>query len=819
MYADLIFPFSLPQVFTYGIPAEFQSEIVPGIRVVVQFGARRLYSALVYKVHSTPPQGYETKDIISVLDSRPVVNEFQIEFWKWISEYYMCSLGEVMKASLPAGLKLESETRLIYNPDFQSFNTLSDKESMLLSVLEERSSMTISDIAKVYNKRDLLSLIKLLIEKQAIFAEEHLREGHKPKLITYIKLATAYHSDLSLNEAFNNLKRAPKQADLLTSILHLLHYPSGKPVEFVKQDLLKETNASPDALQSLIKKGILEVNVREINSPHKDTLNGFELKQLHPPQQEALEHIRNSFNFHKVVLLYGVTSSGKTEIYFHLIAEELQKGRQVLYLLPEIALTAQMIDRLTEVFGDCIGVYHSKYSDSERTAIWQEMLKGSKESRYRIILGVRSSILLPFSNLGLIIVDEEHENTFKQFDPAPRYHARDSAIVLANFHDAKVLLGTATPSMETYNNARTGKFGLVKLESRYMEMEMPSTEIVDVRRARKKKQMQSHFHPVLIEHIHAALQAKEQVILFQNRRGFSPYMQCNDCGDIPRCKYCDVSLTYHKGMNQLTCHYCGYSIGNIGNCRACGSNALKIMGFGTEKIEEEIEIFVPGAKVARLDMDTTRSRKSYEKILSDFDAGDIDILVGTQMVTKGLDFKNVSLVGILDADHLLNYPDFRAYERSYQLMAQVSGRAGRRNKQGKVIIQTTMPEHPIIVNVVNNAFESIYNTQLSERKNFHYPPFSRLVQLVIKHRDATVTSEAADWLATKLRTQFIDKVFGPEFMIIPRIQNLYQKQILIKIPRNANLQEWKGLMMQETKNLQQKQEFKTVQLTIDVDPM
>ena len=818
MFVDLIFPFPLAQVFTYSVPEEYQSEVTPGMRVAVQFGARRMYSALIYRVHDQKPVEYETKEILAVLDNHPVVLPVQYEFWSWISTYYLCSVGEVMKAALPAGLKLESETRLVINSDFQENETVSAKESPLLSILEEKNTLTVAELAKIYNKRDLLSIVKSLIDKEAIFAEEHLREGLKPKLITNIRLAANFQNEEKLNEALDSLKKAPKQAILLNSFLELIINEPGTSAEYEKKALLKITGSTSDALAGLLKKGILEISVKEISPSRHVESKDIQLKLLNDDQQAALNSIIKSFESQHVVLLHGVTSSGKTEVYFHLIAEELSKGRQVLYLLPEIALTAQMINRLTDTFGDCVGIYHSKYSDTERNAIWQDLLKG-RESSYKIILGVRSSIFLPFSDLGLVIVDEEHENTFKQFDPAPRYHARDSAIVLARLHQAKVILGTATPALETYHNALTGKYGLVKLESRFSDVAMPSIEVVDVRRARKKKQMQSHFHPALINGIQEALQAKEQVILFQNRRGFAPYLQCNDCGNIPRCRYCDVSLTYHKGINQLTCHYCSYTTGNIGHCQSCGSGSVKIMGFGTEKVEEELELFIPGARIARMDVDAARSRKSYEKILSDFDVGDIDILVGTQMVTKGLDFQNVNLVGILDADHLLNYPDFRAFERSYQLMAQVSGRAGRRQKQGRVIVQTTLPEHPIIQYVTKNNYEMMFRTQLSERKQFLYPPFSRLIQLILKHRDSASLSISADYLAAQLRNHFTNKVFGPEFTLIPRIQSLYQKQILIKIPRSENLTEWKEKLSEEVLKFRQLNDHKTVHVVIDVDPM
>lgn len=819
MFADILLPFALSQVYTYRIPDEFLNEIRPGIRVVVQFGARRMYSGLVYQVHSNQPQGHEVKEILSVLDSQPVVNQFQLDFWKWMADYYMCSMGEVMKAALPAGLKLESETRLIFNADFDQQDDLSEKEQYIYSLLEEKNSLTISEIAQSYTRKDILGILKGLIEKEAIFAEEHLREGYKPTLIYAIQFATAYKNDGALNQVLDNLKRAPKQAEIIQALVRLGGFDTPQTKEITRQELLKEANATGEALKALLKKGIVELTVREASAERKSLNGTYNLKQLTDGQQTAFSQLKEMFLKQDTLLLHGITSSGKTEVYFHLIAEELKKGNQVLYLLPEIALTAQMINRLSNTFGDCIGIYHSKYSDTQRTELWQELLKGAGQSNYKIILGVRSSIFLPFTKLGLVIVDEEHENSFKQFDPSPRYNARDAAIVLSRFHGAKTLLGTATPSLETYFNTKAGKYGLIELTGRFGDISLPKIELADTLRARKKKQMRSHFHPALLDQIQHTLDAREQIILFQNRRGFAPYMQCSDCATIPKCRHCDVSLTYHKGINQLICHYCGYSAGNIGHCKSCGSNAMKVMGFGTEKIEEELELFFPGVRIARMDLDSTRTRKSYENLLSDFDAGHIDILVGTQMVTKGLDFERVSLVGILDADHLLNYPDFRAYERSFQLMAQVSGRAGRKHKQGKVIIQTSTPLHPIIQMVVKNNYNEVYRSQLMERKQFLYPPYFRLIQIAVKHRTPEMVNKAAEFLAARLRNHFKEKVIGPEFMLIPRMQNLYQKQILIKIPRDAGLAQWKLTIREEMAAFQSTPEFKPVLLTVDVDPM
>ena len=666
IYVDLLLPLPLPGTFTYAVTEDKSDMVKPGVRVSVLFGKRKTYTALVLKVHRQRPQDHEIKEILSVLDQEPVVTESQVQLWEWISEYYMCTLGETFKAALPARLKLESKRRK-------------------------------------------------------------------------------------------------------------------KPVE---------------------------------NQPLTT------LSELNPSQLQAFNEIKTAFESTDVVLLHGVTSSGKTEIYIHLIQEVLQQGKQVLYLLPEIALTTQIITRLQSAFGSCISIYHSRSTDAERAKTWNRLLKtgNGKENDIQIILGVRSSVLLPYRKPGLVIIDEEHENTYKQFDPAPRYHARDTALMLARQHGAKVLLGTATPSVETYYHCMTGKYKLVNLQERYLSLELPEITVVNTRALQQRKQMQSHFSPVLLNSIEKALKNEEQVILFQNRRGFSLYLECEDCGEVPRCRRCDVSLTYHKKSNQLICHYCGYHTPTPSACPACNHNSLRMKGFGTEKIEEEIALFFPGAKVERLDLDAAHSRKSYEQLIGRFERKESDILVGTQMVSKGLDFDNVKLVGIMNADTMLNYPDFRAHERSFQLMSQVSGRAGRKNNRGSVIIQTGDPGHPVIRQVVLNDYASMYHEQLEERRKFRYPPFSRMVKIVLKHRDQKLLDIAAGYLASLLRISIKAKIMGPEYPLISRIQNLHLKSILLKIEKGKDLSRVKQLILSAIKEMQSKPEFRSMQHKLDVDP-
>ncbi|MFC2151139.1 primosomal protein N' [Bacteroidota bacterium] len=817
-FADVILPLPLKQLFTYRVPDVLVEDIEIGKRVIIQFGKRKIYTSIIYSLHNEAPKEYQTKDIISILDEKPIVNNQQLKLWKWIAEYYMCSIGEVFKAALPSGLKLESETKVIYNPekiDLKRFNSI---ETLVLDYLASKNVASITEISSALNRKESLPVIKSLLDKKAVILEEKLRENFKPKTESYIKLDDSITKESQLHEIFDSLNRAPKQLHVLMNYIKFSgSFMHSKSIEIKKKQLLVDSNNS--IIKSLIDKNILTEYDKTISRLDDSELEKSEIKELSSAQQEAYNSIKQQFVEKDVVLLEGVTSSGKTEIYIHLIKEQLDKGKQVLYLLPEIALTAQIINRLKSVFGNRVGIYHSKFSDSERVEVYQNILHPSDTLKYDIILGVRSSLFLPYSKLGLIIVDEEHENTYKQYDPAPRYNARDCSVVLAQIHNAKTLLGTATPSVESYYNAKAGKYGLVQLKSRFQNIKLPEIHLVDVLRARKRKEMRSHFTPELIDSITETLALKEQVILFQNRRGFSPYVECDMCGWIPYCTNCDVSLTYHRHQNELVCHYCGYSIRTPKTCTACGNSAVQTRGFGTEKIEDELKIFFPEAKLARMDLDSTRSKNAYHNIISGFESGEIDILIGTQMVSKGLDFDNVNLVGILNADNMLNYPDFRAFERSYQLMAQVSGRAGRKNKQGKVIIQTSNPAHPILQLVLDNKFEEMYKSQLLERKNFNYPPFYRLININIRHKKKEIVDNAAHQLGASLRKVFGKRILGPEPPIISRVQNNYIQNIILKIERERSFQKAKQLLNEQITNLLSIDNFKTIHISKNVDPV
>ncbi|HQG72604.1 replication restart helicase PriA [Tenuifilum sp.] len=816
LYADVILPLALQATYTYSVPFEMEKMIQPGVRVVVSFGQRRLYSALVYRVHSEKPQVQQVKDILQVIDTTPIVLPSQYELWEWLAEYYMCSLGEVMKAALPSGLKMESDT-YIASGDFDEID-LSDEEMTLIHLLGQKRKLTIQQLTQKSGLKHPMSVIKSMLERKLLFITEDIESDYRPKTENYIALAPEYSDEKKLCELIDSLKRAPAQQRLILAIASQATTPNDlSTARVLRKTLLEKVDVSASVLKSLIDKGYIvqdEVETSRIDNANSDpaTRNPLALEDF---QINALNEIQNQFSSHDVVLLHGVTSSGKTELYIHLINQALQNGKQVLYLLPEIALTTQIINRLRKVFGNRVGVYHSKFSDSQRVEVYLKMLS---EEPFDVILGVRSSIFLPFSNLGLVIVDEEHENTFKQYNPAPRYHARDTAIVLAKQVGAKVLLGTATPAVETYFNAKSGKFGLVKMLERFSGLELPRTIVVDTRDTRKRKRMKSHFSDTLLSAIENALSQKEQVILFQNRRGYAPFIECADCGWVPHCEHCDVTLTYHKYTNQLTCHYCGFGMEQMGSCLACGSTNLQPKGFGTEKVEDELSVFFPDAVIERIDLDSTRSRSSYERIISGFEQGKIDILVGTQMVSKGLDFDRVSLVGILNADNMLNFPDFRAFERSFQLITQVSGRAGRKGKQGLVIIQTAQPDHPVIKSVTGNNFFTFWEWQLAERNRFHYPPFYRLVRITLKHKDKHHLEDTAENLAKTLRHSLGENVLGPEPPIISRVQGLYILEILVKIKREQPLQRIKEFIRYSITMLKQKRETSTVVIAIDVDP-
>ena len=803
-------PLPLQKLFTYRITAAEADFIKIGARVAVPFGKSKIYTAIVYEKHLEEPKAYEAKEIYQILDESPIVTEIQLKQWEWISSYYMCSLGDVLRAALPKAFLLESETLVIKNNLFKEESILTDEEYLIWEALEHQSKLKIQDIGKILDRKGVLSVVNSLLSKEAIEVKEEIYEQYKPKYVKYVQLHQNYQSEESLHSLLDDLSRAPKQREIMLCFFQLKH-GSKEPV--LVQDLIKKSNTTSGIVQALVKKEVFELlQVREDRvSFDTDTRP---ILDLNDPQLKALAEIKAVFKKKEVCLLHGVTSSGKTEIYSHLISETLEQGKQVLYLLPEIALTTHIINRLQHFYGDKISVFHSRYSVDERVEVWNNLLLRSNKAQ--IILGARSSVLLPFSNLGLIIVDEEHETSFKQFEPSPRYHARDTAVMLGYLHKANVLLGSATPSVETFYNSRQSKYGYVKLETRYGNVQLPEIELVDIKEKHRKKRMTGHFSDRLLTLIKEALAEKEQVILFQNRRGFSPVVECSTCGVAPQCPNCDVSLTFHKFNNELRCHYCGYQQALPKTCPACENPTLDAKGFGTEQIELELKELFPETKVGRMDLDTTRGKYGYQKLLRSFHDHEIDILVGTQMLTKGLDFKNVSLVGVLNADNLLNFPDFRAHERTYQLMVQVSGRAGRDQKRGKVAIQTFNPYHQILQQVTIHDYEAMYQDQMNERHQFSYPPLVRLVRIVLKHKDFIKVDTAANWMGKSLVNSFGDQVLGPTSPSIGRIRNKYIKSILIKLPANISLKQSKDQIQRIKDSFMAIADFRPVQVIVDV---
>jgi primosomal protein N' (replication factor Y) (superfamily II helicase) len=825
LFASVLLPLPLPGYFTYRVPEEFQPEISPGKRVVVPFGKKKIYTALVHELHSDNPSSAEAKSILSVIDDRPVVFPVQFNIWEWIASYYMCAPGEVMNAAMPAGFKLASESMICLNPeaDLETAD-LNEREIMVIEALLSQKKLPVSVIADILDQRKIIPLINTLIEKGIVSAEERLEDKYKPLIQPFIRLSKELtENEEKLKEVFDELsKRAFRQLQVLIVYLTLSKGENGLAADVKKSDLLKNKEVTAPSLQALISKGILEVFEVEAsriatsqarNDPGDITLS------LH--QKRAFDDIQKIFAEKDVVLLHGITSSGKTELYVKLINQAIQEKKQVLYLLPEIALTSQIINRLRRYFGDRVGVYHSRYSDNERVEIWNHLLDHEKNydtGRFQVILGARSALFLPFHNLGLIIVDEEHDTSYKQYDPAPRYHARDAAIMLARLHRAKTLLGSATPAIETYFNARSGKYGLVEMSERYGGVSKPEILLANIREETRNKTMQSHFSSLLINHIREALNQGEQVILFQNRRGFSLHLACDACDWVPMCKNCDISLTYHKRENKIKCHYCGYSENLPANCPQCQSTRILMKGFGTEKVEEELGAIFPETTIRRMDLDSTRTKYAHQRIINDFEERRIQVLVGTQMVTKGLDFDNVSLVGILNADNMLNFPDFRSHERSYQLMEQVSGRAGRKAKQGKVIIQSYNPAHHIIQFVVMHDYYAYFKSQLEDRNKFHYPPYYRLINLRLKHRDPNVLNKAARDLAQDLRADLGKRVLGPEYPLVSRIKNFYIKQILVKIEKGPNVGGLKEMIRKKIDDMQKIPAYRQVRVNADVDP-
>ena len=812
-FVEVILPLSLAKTFTYRVSeAEFHF-VKNGMRVVVPFGKSKMYTAMIINKHQNEPALYEAKEIDQILDENPIVTEIQIAHWQWIASYYMCAIGDVYRGAMPSALLLESETIISQKQSVTIGEAeLTDDEFLVYQALQYQSSLRIQDITAILNKKNVFPVIQKLIDKQVLVLHEEVQELYKPKLVRYVRLHSKYDFNSGLGDLLESLKSATKQREIVLAYFQL-SAKDKQPIS-VKQ-LVETANSSSAILKALIEKQIFEDyfiqedRVNFIGNPQENTL------ELSNAQQEAFHQIQTSFTTQEVCLLHGLTSSGKTEIYIKLIEEQLASGKQVLYLLPEIALTTQLVGRLRTYFGDKVGVYHSKYSTNERVELWKQVLEQSPKAQ--IVIGARSALFLPFSNLSLIVVDEEHEQTFKQVDPAPRYHARDAAIVLANYHKAKVLLGSATPSIESYFNAQSKKYGLVEITERYGNVQLPEIELVDLKDSYFRKKMTGHFSATLIEAITAALSLGEQVILFQNRRGYSPIIECLTCGNVPQCQQCDVSLTYHQHKNQLRCHYCGYAMAKPTQCHSCSSIDLATKGFGTEQIEQELQAIFPDAKTGRMDQDTTRGKFGFEKIIDSFKNQEIQILVGTQMLAKGLDFNNVSLVGIMNADTMLYHPDFRAFERSYQMMTQVAGRAGRSEKQGKVVIQTYNPEHNTIQQVTNNDYIGMYKEQLYDRQIYKYPPYFRIIKLTLKHRDFDKVKEGAMWLYQVMSQNFNMPVLGPEEPPISRIRNEYIRTILIKIPQTAPIGSTKKTIQKMLTSFEAVPQYRSIKAAINVD--
>ncbi len=811
-FVDVILPLALGRHYTYRVPADLNQNLAIGKRVVVQFGKAKIYSAIIARVHHSPPERYEAKYILDVLDPEPIVNQHQLELWAWIADYYMCSAGSVMQAALPSALKLASETKIIA-ADLHSVdrNELNDKEYLILDALDIEPEIKVSDIVKLLGQKTVLPILKGLLEKGMIRISEEVTERFKPKKKVFIRLNPIFDNGPERQHLFETLNRAPKQMDALMAYIHLKRTQA----EISRTELIEQSGCGSPAIKALVDKQVFildEKIVSRIGSTNNLPLKEITLSEV---QSTAFEEIKQNFLEKEIVLLHGITASGKTEIYIELIHEVIRKGQTALYLLPEIALTTQIIERLKFHFGAVIGVYHSRLNENERAEVWRDVLNG----KLRVILGARSAVFLPFSQLGLVIVDEEHEVSYKQFEPAPRYQARDTAIFLGHLHGANILLGSATPSVETYYHAKAGKYGLVRLNQRFGAAQLPEIEIVPLNKQSTQKAINPYFTPALIKNIEAALNRKEQVILFQNRRGHTPFLLCATCGYSPKCIHCDVSLTYHKSSGKLHCHYCAFREELIHICPACGSSHIENKGFGTQRIEEELGFLLPDARMGRLDLDSTRSRYSFEKILNDFDEYRLDILIGTQMVTKGLDFGRVSLIGIINADSLINYPDFRAFERSFAMLSQVSGRAGRREVQGKVIIQAYATGHRILDQVVNHDYENMFLTEVNERKQYRYPPFYRLIRIEVKHKDNIRVVDAANRLAVRLRQQFDDRVLGPEEPMVARVRNMYINSILLKLERSGlSISKVKAVLADIVLEFNADKLNKGSYLVIDVDP-
>lgn len=818
-FADVILPVPIPQLFTYRIPRVMDDTIRVGARVIVQFGRNRIVTAVVGEIHETPPEKYQAKYLLELLDNEPLVTASQLWLFGWVADYYLCNIGEVMNIALPSGLKVSSQSRIQPNPDFDRKDILTEDELAFVQTLEEQVSMIYDDVAKIMTEINVNTFIKSLIDKHAIILYEEVKEKYQPKRVKKIRLANGFDTIEAVSKLIDDLAKSEKQQEILLE--YLRHVPLQQLVHKnkagISKSLFSKAETSDSSLKTLIKNGILEQNeiiVSRFDEEDSEDLAQVELTNI---QQGASDAIMEHFSEKDIVLFHGITGSGKTEVYVDIIHKVLDSGSQVLFLLPEIALTTQIVLRLKRIFGNKMGVYHSKFSDNERVEVW----KGVVEGKYQFVVGVRSAVFLPMDNLGLVIVDEEHETSYKQFDPAPRYHARDVAIMIALRQKAKILLGSATPSMESYHMAQRGKYGLVELNQRYGDAQLPKIELADLKKERAEKTMKNDFSSSLLNAISENINKNEQTIIFQNRRGYSPYMNCMECNWIGECDQCAVSLTYHMGSRQLICHYCGYNEPEPKLCPVCNSPKLRTMGVGTEKIEDELNEFFPQAKTLRMDLDTTRTKNAYQQLIGEFQQGEVDILVGTQMISKGLDFGKVSLVGIFNADRMIHFPDFRASERAFQMLTQVSGRAGRRDTPGRVIIQTASPEHPLLKMVIENDYHTFFETEIKERQRYNYPPFTRVIKITTKHTEKHISLQAAQELARQLAQQMgSERVLGPERAMVERIRNKYLFEIWLKLEKDKlNIKAAKDLVRQKAEDLATDKRFKTVRVVINVDAL
>ncbi|MDR3195025.1 MAG: primosomal protein N' [Tannerella sp.] len=816
-YAEVLLPLPLANTYTYCVPEEMASSVRKNFRVIVPFGKKRYYTAIVKEVHDHAPETpYALKELFALLDGTPVLSPLQMKFWEWMASYYLCTLGDVYKAAVPSELKLESETVVFYSPDVEAQKPLPEKEQTVLDAFGLEASLTVAALEKKTGLRNLIPVLNSLVNRGHVTVNEELRRRFVPKTETVVRLAPCYVREEDLIPVFGQLHRAKQQEKLFLAFLERIQpFRSPAPVEISKKELLRDAGVSASVLDALLKRGVLTAHEKELRplSLPAETLQP--LNELSAAQQTAFEEIRRVFAEKSVCLLHGVPSCGKTEIYLHLARETLQQGRQVLYLLPEIALTTQITERLARVLGNRLAVYHSGLSGHERVAVWNRLLQAGQPPL--LVLGARSSLFLPFTNLGLVIVDEEQEPSYKQQSPAPRYHARNAAVMLASMYGANVLLGSATPSLDSFRNARTGKYGLVVLKTRYGAGLMPEIHLVDIKDLKRRKIMKDTlFSPLLKTKMDEALACGEQVILFQNRRGFAPVMECKSCGQALHCVQCDVSLTWHKQANRLVCHYCGYSIPLPSRCPSCSEGEMRLIGFGTEQVEEEMATLFPGTKTARLDLDTAHTRRACERILSDFEQGKTPVLIGTQMVSKGLDFDRVSVVGVLNADSLMNFPDFRAHERAFHLMMQVSGRAGRREQQGTVVIQTSQPAHPLLQTVRTFDYETMAQVQLNERQLFRYPPYIRMITLVLRSQSEQVLTHFSAMYAGALRKE-LSGIYGPFAPPVNRVQTLYVRHIMLKLERTLTVASVRATLDSVSRKMLSVPEHAHVRIHYDVD--